>query len=260
MYFGFENISIAYGPKTVLEEVTISFPKGKVTSIIGPNGCGKSSLLRTISRAITPSSGRILLEEKSLYSYAPKELAKRIALLPQFHPSPQDLDIRTLVSYGRYPYRKWGRGLSKEDEDIIEESMQLVGLQGLADRAVGTLSGGERQRAWIGMSICQKPQILVLDEPITHLDIGFQLEIMELIRSLGRNLKMTIVMVLHDINLAARYSDWIVSLKDKSVASFGTPQEVVSESNMESIFQIGSQIFDDQRNHCPFIIPEQRPI
>lgn len=257
MYFGFNNISIAYGKRTILEDVSMEFEKGKITTIIGPNGCGKSSLLKTVPRTVTPVKGSVLFEGKDLRSYAPKELAKKIAYLPQLHTSPADIDIRTLVSYGRYPYKRFGSGLTAEDRDIIDETLELTGLAHMGNRLLNNLSGGEKQRAWIAMTICQKPEILLLDEPITYLDIGYQIEVLELVRELCERLHITIVMVLHDMNFTARYSHRIYVLKDGHVFDYGKPDSIISHNTMKDVFHIDSQIIRDGKNDCPFMIPEK---
>ncbi|GAU79093.1 ABC transporter ATP-binding protein [Fusibacter sp. 3D3] len=258
MYFGFKNISIRYGEKEIVNDITMDFPRGKTTTIIGANGCGKTSLLKTISRAVSPKKGEVVFKNKPLDHYRPKELAKKIAYLPQIHYSPSDIDVKTLVSYGRYPYRQFGKGLSEQDREVIQNTLNLTGLKNLEDRTLDHLSGGERQRAWIAMTICQEPEILILDEPITYLDIGYQLEIMELIKSLGEKLNITIIMVLHDINLAARYSQHLFSIKDKKIYAYGDPRFVITEERLSDIFNIKAQIYEDNRNACPFIIPEKR--
>lgn len=257
MYFGFDNISIAFGKKEILNNVTMDFEKGKITTIIGSNGCGKSSLLKTVSRTVTPTTGHVIFEDQPISSYAPKDLAKKIAYLPQIHMSPNDIDIRTLVSYGRFPYKKFGQAMSREDSRIIDETLEMAGLAHMGDRLLNNLSGGEKQRAWIAMTICQQPEILLLDEPITYLDIGYQVEVLELIRELGRNLKITIVMVLHDMNFTARYSDRIYVLKDHGVNDYGNPEKIIDHDHLKNVFQIESRSFQDEKNHCPFVIPEK---
>lgn len=257
MYFGFDNVSIAFGKKEILRDISMDFEKGKITTIIGPNGCGKSSLLKTVSRTVVPKKGSVIFEGKSIGSYAPKELARKIAYLPQVHMSPKDIDIRTLVSHGRFPYRRFGQGLTEEDGRIIDEALRLTDLDHMGNRLLNNLSGGEKQRAWIAMTLCQQPQVLLLDEPITYLDIGYQMEVLELIRELGARLKITIVMVLHDMNFTARYSDQIYVLKDGAVNDYGKPKEIIEREHLKRVFKIDCQTFVDEKNHCPFIIPER---
>ena len=257
MYFGFKNITIKYGDNEVLKDVTIDFPKGKTSTIIGANGCGKSSLLKIVSRAVKPTTGEVIFCGKPLKSYNTKDLAKKIAYLPQIHTSPEDIDVKTLVSYGRFPYKKWGRGLTQEDIKIIDETIALTGLKSIEDRMLNNLSGGERQRAWIAMTICQQPEIIILDEPITYLDVGYQLEVMEMVKEMGEKLKITIIMVLHDINLAARYSHNILAIKGKQVLKSGTPRSMITKETMKKVYNIGSQICEDEINGCPFMIPEK---
>ncbi len=257
MYFGFRGITIRFGKKTVLEDVSLEIPKGKIVSLIGQNGCGKSSLLKTISKAVTPRSGSAVYRDKEIKRYPPKVLAQKIAYLAQVHTSPPDIDVRTLVSYGRYPYSKFGRGLTAQDGVIIDRAIEMTGLRGLQTQALSTLSGGERQRAWIAMAICQEPEILILDEPTTYLDISYQVEVLELVRKLNREMGITIVMVLHDLNLAARYSDCLIAIKNSRICASGTPREVLTEENLERIFEIEAQVFEDARHGCPWFIPIQ---
>ena len=257
MYFGFQNISIIYGTRMILDNISMEFEKGKITTIIGPNGCGKSSLLKTVCRTVMPAAGKVIFENRPLGSYSPKELAKKIAYLPQIHTSPKDIDIRTLVSYGRYPYKRFGAGMTAEDRRIIDETLELTGLEHMGERLLNNLSGGEKQRAWIATTICQQPEILLLDEPITYLDIGYQVEVLELIQQLCRQLKITIVMVQHDMNFTARYSDHIYVLKDQHVCNYGKPDEVIAQENLKKVFGINSQILRDEKNRCPYVIPEK---
>lgn len=255
MYFGFQNISVDYGKKKVLSDLTLEVPKGKIMTLIGQNGCGKSTLLKVIPRAVTPKTGVCVLDSKPLRRYRPKVIARRIAYLPQVHTSPPDIDVRTLVSYGRYPYMRPGRGLTKEDGDVVSEVIRMTGLEKLSSQRLSTLSGGERQRAWIAMTVAQEPEILVLDEPTTYLDIGYQIEVLELVRRLNRTLGITILMVLHDLNLAARYSDILAAIKDGGVFTVGSPDEVLTRENISALFGIESEVMRDEVHDCPFFIP-----
>lgn len=257
MYFEFRNISINYGKKKVLNDVSLMFKKGTISTIIGQNGCGKSSLLRTLSRKVKYSGGYIILEDKEIKTYNRKVLAKKIAYLPQIHDAPSDIDVRTLVSYGRYPHMKFGKTLSRTDNEIIDFALEAAGLKHLEFCSTNTLSGGERQRAWIAMTICQQPEILILDEPTTYLDISYQVEVLELVKKLNREMGLTIIMVLHDLNLAARYSDYLYAIKDNTLFGVGTPKEIITKKNLEEIFKIKATILNDEDNNCPFFIPQK---
>lgn len=255
MYFGFQNVSVRYGKKTILSQLSLEVPKGKIMTLIGQNGCGKSTLLKIIPRAVTPQSGYCTLDGKPIGAYPSKILARRIAYLAQVHTSPPDIDVRTLVSYGRYPYRKAGRGLTKTDGEIVARVIRMTGLEPLSEQSLSTLSGGERQRAWIAMTVAQEPEILILDEPTTYLDIGYQIEVLELVRHLNRTLGITILMVLHDLNLAARYSDVLAAIRDGNVYTSGTPNTVLTPENLHALFGIDATVTRDEAHDCPFFIP-----
>ena len=255
MYFGFRNLSVSYGKKEVLRSLDVDVPRGKVVTVIGQNGCGKSTMLKTVSKAVTPKRGEVVFCDRRLGEYAPKKLAQQIAYLSQVHESPPDIDVRTLVSYGRYPYSKFGRGLTQADADIIDRALALTGLTALEDRILSTLSGGERQRAWIAMTIAQEPEILILDEPTTYLDVSYQVEVLELIKKLNRELGITIIMVLHDINLAARYSDVLMAVKGGRLYAAGTPAEIVNKKYLQEIFEIEASVYTDPVHKCPCFIP-----
>ncbi len=252
IYFGFENIYIKYEKKQVLEDVTLEFEKGTITTIIGKNGCGKSSLLKTLVNAI-PYKGKIIYNDQEIKKIKKKELAKIISYLPQKHDFPSDIDVRTLVSYGRYPYKRFGSTLSKYDNEIIDEALNYAGLKELESQRIETLSGGEMQRAWIAMSIAQEPEILILDEPTTYLDLCYQIEVLELIKKLNKK-GITIIMVLHDLNMAARYSDKLYAIKDKKVYLEGTPHEVLSEETLLNLYNIDAKVLMDDMNDCPYFI------
>lgn len=255
MFFGFEHITVAYGKHTVLNDVTLEVPQGRICVLIGRNGCGKSSLLRTVSRAVKPKSGRVIWQDRPLDEYSPRQRARGIAYLGQSVSSPADIDVETLVSYGRYPHMSAGRGMTAHDRKVIEHALMQAGLDAIRNRALNTLSGGELQRARIAMNLAQEPSILILDEPTTHLDIGYQLEIMELLRKLNRELGLTVLMVLHDVDLAARYADRICGICDGRLDVAGTPEGVITVENMRRLFGIESEILWDETNGCPYVRP-----
>ena len=254
MDFGYKDASIGFGKKILFDDLTLDFPKGKITTIIGQNGCGKSSLFRIYSRAVNPLKGEMIYQDKKIKEFSRKELAKKIAYLPQVHYSPDDINVKTLVSYGRYPYLKFGHGLTIHDKEIIDDSIARAGLKEIENQKVQTLSGGERQRAWIAMTIAQEPEILMLDEPITYLDVSYQMEVLELIKELNKTKNITIVMVLHDLNLAAKFSDWLMVLHDKKLYKEGPSKEVLTEKMLSDVFNIKSVVEFDQ-NDSPFFIP-----
>ena len=223
---------------------------------MGPNGCGKSSLLRTLSRGVMPQKGHALLDGRDVRHYKRRELARRIAMLPQIHGAPADMDVRTLVGYGRHPYLKPGGRMSPADREIVEQALRDTHMDHLADRSMSTLSGGEQQRAWIAMTICQEPEILILDEPTTFLDVSHQMEILETVRQLNIERGITVVMVLHDLNLAARYSDALFAIKDGVIYRDGPPDEVMTQTFIYQIFGVESHIYRDEINGCPYFIPQ----
>lgn len=257
MFFGFSNITAAYGKKIVLKDLTLDFPKGSITTILGANGSGKSTLLKTIPRVVKPLTGEVILEEKPLGSYSKKELSRKIGYLPQINYTPEDITVRTLVSYGRFPYRSRFGSLGSFDMQIIDETLETCRLAQLAERKVYTLSGGERKLVWIAVILAQKPEVLVLDEPVTYLDIGHQVDILELITEIGKRDGLTIAMVLHDINLAARYSDRLAVIKDEKVMTVGSPESVLTAAMMKEVFRVGAKIMTDEKHNCPFVISEK---
>lgn len=258
MYFGFKDISISYGKNVILKNVNMEFPKSKISSIIGPNGCGKSSVLKTIINTVKPTSGQVIYNDKDLREYKIKELAKKIGFLPQIYKSPSDIDIRTLVSYGRHPYKRIGQSLNSKDIELIDLALERTGLTNIQGRTLEHLSGGEVQRTWIAMTLAKEPEILILDEPITYLDIGYQIEVMELVKDLADNLKITVVMVLHDINLASRYSDRIYSISKNGVINEGTSTELLTKDKIKELYDIDSRIIIDEKYKKPIVLPEKK--
>ena len=248
-----KDVSYEHSSSFRLEDIDLHIKEGEIVSLIGPNGSGKSTFLRLISRLITPKSGEVILDGKMIGSMKSQDVAKKLAMLPQMQDHQLDLTVGELIEFGRYPHRAAYGKLSQEDEDIIQWAMDVTRLTHFVNRPLQSLSGGERQRAWIAMAIAQRPKILLLDEPTTFLDISHQLEVMELVQALNEQFGMTVVMVLHDINQAARYSDRLVVLKGGKVQYDGIPQCVLCREMFQSIFEIDADIYKD--NGKPFFTP-----
>lgn len=251
------NIVVKYEDKVVLKGVSIEVNKGEIVSIIGPNGSGKSTLIKAICRSIKINDGSIALEDKNIYDIPTKTVAQKLAVLPQVKSITNDILVESLVSYGRFPHLGFSKRLSKSDKEIVEWAMEKTGVISLRDRNLLTLSGGERQRAWIAMALAQKTDILVLDEPTTYLDISYQMEVLELIKELNHTLGISIIMVLHDLNQAARYSDNIYVLKEGKVFKSGKPSEILCGDLLKNVFRIQADIYKDDNNNCPYIIPNK---
>lgn len=250
-----ENLYVNYGEKEVLKNVNIKVERGQVVSIIGPNGSGKSTLIKTLSRYIRPVKGSVYIGEENILNMPTRLVAKKMAIVPQFKNTPGDITVRELVSYGRYPHLRFGQRLAKEDYEIINWAIEKTGLEKLRDRYLVTLSGGEQQRAWIAMALAQKPEILLLDEPTTFLDISYQLEVLELAKELNESLKLTVVMVLHDLNQAARFSHKILALKEGQVWEYNRPDLVLNKELLKEVFRVEGHIYKDKVNNCPYFIP-----
>jgi len=252
-----EDLYVNYGDKEVVKGVSFNIEDGQVVTIIGPNGSGKSTLLKSISRCLKPINGKVYLDGDNIYKVNTKVVAQKLAILPQVKNVSSDVTVEELVSYGRYPHLGFRKKLMKEDLNIVDWAIEKTGLESLRKRFVATLSGGERQRAWIAMSLAQKPKILLLDEPTTFLDISFQIEVLELVKELNKSLGLTVVMVLHDLNQAARYSDEIFVIDDGMLSSSGSPKEIMKNSLLEDVFRIEANIYDDSINNCPYFIPKK---
>lgn len=252
-----ENLNVNYGDKKIIKNVNFQINSGEIVTIIGPNGSGKSTLIKAISRCIKPADGNIYLDNADIYRINSKEIARKLAVLPQVKNVSSDISVEELVSYGRFPHLKFGKRLSKEDSEIVGWALEKTGLTDLRKRFVVTLSGGERQRAWIAMSLAQKPKILLLDEPTTYLDISYQLEVLELVKELNETLGITVAMVLHDLNQAARYSDKILVINKGELCEFGTPDKIIKKCMLKDIFRIDADIYDDKINDCPYFIPKK---
>jgi len=242
-----ENLNLSFDGKEVLKNLTIAVEKGQIISIIGPNGSGKSTLLKALSRNLKPDKGVVYLEDVDVAKLSSKVIARKMAVLPQSPQAPKDLTVRDLVEYGRYPHQSWWQGKSEQDDACVTWALSQTGLAEMSERIVSTLSGGERQRVWIAMALAQKPEILLLDEPTTYLDICHQLEIMELLADFNQEHNITVVMVLHDINHAARYSDCIALLQEGQVFAMGSAEQVITSDSLRSVFQVESVIRMDEK-------------
>lgn len=247
------DVKAGYGERLVVPELSLSLAKGEIASVIGANGSGKSTILKTLGRLLAPKGGCVLLDGLDVRELDAKELAKRLSVLPQVHGTPEGLRVRDFVAYGRFPHLRAFQALSKRDVDAIEKALELTGLESLAARSLATLSGGERQRAWIALNLAQEPETMLLDEPTSFLDVRHQLETLELVRRMNRSLGLTVVMVLHDLNHAARFSHRVIAIKDGRVWRQGTPAEIVTSELVREVFGVESRIVMDAG--CPHFIP-----
>ena len=246
-----KNLNISYGNLDIVKDLNLDIPKGKITTIIGSNGCGKSTILKTIARIIQAKSGDIFVNNINIKEQSPKDLAKIMAVLPQSPQAPSGLTVEELISYGRFPHQKGFGKMKKEDEDIVTWALKSTGIEEFRERPMEALSGGQRQRAWIAMALAQQTEILILDEPTTYLDLAHQLEILKLLEELNRKQGTTIVMVIHELNNAARFADHMIGVKKGKVVCQGTAHEVMTKENLKELFNIDAEIVEDPRNNKP---------
>ncbi|MFZ5353015.1 MAG: ABC transporter ATP-binding protein [Bacillota bacterium] len=249
-----DSISIGYGERLVVKDLSVEIMSRKITAIIGPNGCGKSTLLKAITRIISHQSGAVILDGQNILKENTKELAKKMAILPQIPESASGLTAGELVSYGRFPYQTGFGRLTKRDCEVIDWALEVTGTIGFKHRAVDALSGGQRQRVWIAMALAQETEIIFLDEPTTYLDMAHQLEVLELLQKLNAEQGRTIVMVLHDLNQAARFADNIIALKDGKIVKAGNSKDVVTKDILKQVFHIDAEIGRDPRTNKPMCI------
>ena len=246
-----KNLNISYGNLDIVKDLNLDIPKGKITTIIGSNGCGKSTILKTIARIIQAKSGDIFVNNINIKEQSPKDLAKVMAVLPQSPQAPSGLTVEELIAYGRFPHQKGFGKMRKEDEDIVTWALKSTGIEDFRERPMEALSGGQRQRAWIAMALAQQTEILILDEPTTYLDLAHQLEILKLLEELNRKQGTTIVMVIHELNNAARFADHMIGVKKGKVVCQGTAHEVMTKENLKELFNIDAEIVEDPRNNKP---------
>lgn len=236
------KLSISYGEHNVVRDIDFEVKQGEMISIIGPNGSGKSTILKVLSKLLHAEAGTVLLDQQKVPEIPHKELARKVGFLLQTNIAPEDLTVRDLVYFGRLPHKKWFESKTEKDREKVEEMLSLTDLTRLGDKKVYELSGGERQRAWLAVALAQEPKLLLLDEPTTYLDIGYQLELLELVRELNYRLKITVLMVLHDLNQAAKYSDRLIVLKNKSIIAHGAPEKVLTPELLSEVYGVNADI------------------
>lgn len=250
-----EDVTLGYGERTVVDGLDLSVDDGRITVIVGANACGKSTLLRALARLLPPTSGQVLLDGKELHRLPTKEVARTLGLLPQSPIAPEGIVVADLVARGRSPHQRLLSRWSPADDLAVAEALDLTGTTELAGRAVDELSGGQRQRVWIAMALAQRTDILLLDEPTTFLDICHQVEVLDLLTDLNHERGTTIVMVLHDLNLAARYADRLVAMAGGRILASGDPDEVLSPSVIEAVFGMSSEVVPDPVSGRPMVLP-----
>ena len=250
-----ERLSLRYGDRTVIHGLDLAIAPGQITAVVGGNGCGKSTLLRSLARLLSPSGGQVVLDGKSVHSRPTKEVARILGLLPQSPVAPEGIAVTDLVGRGRHPHQKVLSRWSAHDYQVVADALEVTGITDLADRSVDELSGGQRQRVWIAMALAQETDILLLDEPTTFLDVAHQVEVLDLLTDLRVSRGTTIVMVLHDLNLAARYAEQLVAMKDGRIHVVGAPAEVVTSTLVEEVFGLANQITIDPVSGTPMVTP-----
>ena len=249
-----KNLDIAYEDTLVVKELNMQIPKGKITSIIGANGCGKSTILKAVGRILKPKNGLVHLSGQDISKLSTKEIAKKMAILPQNPTAPSGLTVSELVAYGRFPHQKGFGNLTEEDKRIVKWALDATKLSEFERREVDTLSGGQRQRVWIAMALAQQTDLILLDEPTTYLDLAHQLEVLKLLYELNRSQKCTIIMVLHDLNLAARFSDYIIAIQKGAIIKYGNPEEVMTPEVLRKTFNINADIVIEPKSNRPVCI------
>jgi iron complex transport system ATP-binding protein len=248
-----DQITLGYDGRMIVNDLTVNIPDGSFTVIVGPNACGKSTLLRALSRLLMPKNGQVLLDGHDIHTIPAKETARRLGLLPQSVLAPEGITVFDLVARGRYPHQSFFRQWTVADEQAVQAAMQATNITALSDRLVDELSGGQRQRVWIAMVLAQETPILLLDEPTTFLDIAHQIELMEMLKTLNAE-GHTIIAVLHDLNQACRYASHLIAMKDGAIIAEGLPSAIISEDLIQKVFNLKSLIISDPITQTPMIV------
>ncbi|EFQ84473.1 ABC transporter, ATP-binding protein [Aeromicrobium marinum DSM 15272] len=253
-----ESLSLAYDERRVVDDLDVSIPPARVTVIVGANACGKSTLLRGLARLLAPRSGRVVLDGQDIGSRRSIDVAKVLGLLPQSPVAPDGITVSDLVGRGRYPHQGWFRTWSAEDDTAVEAALEATGTADLAGRRLDELSGGQRQRVWVAMALAQQTDLLLLDEPTTFLDIHHQVELLDLLTDLNRDRGTTVVLVLHDLNLACRYADHLIAMKAGRIVAEGAPREVVTAELVTEVFDLACAVVPDPVSGTPMVVPRGR--
>ncbi|MEV0358834.1 ABC transporter ATP-binding protein [Nocardia sp. NPDC050697] len=250
-----EAVTLGYGDRVIVKGLNLEIAPGVVTTVIGPNGCGKSTLLRSLGRLLRPSAGRVVLDGKAISAMRTRDVARIVGMLPQTPIAPEGLTVADLVARGRHPHQSWIQQWSAGDEDAVAAALAQTGIADLADRPLDELSGGQRQRAWISMALAQGTDILLLDEPTTYLDLAHSLEVLDLVDRLHADFGRTVVMVLHDLNLAIRYSDRLVVMAAGRIVAQGAPAAIVTPELLREVFRLEATVLDDPMSGRPLVVP-----
>ena len=250
-----QGLVLAYGDRPVVDDLSITIPDGRFTVVVGANGCGKSTLLRGMARLVDPVRGAVLLDGKSVHDTPSKEVARVLGLLPQAPVAPEGITVTDLVGRGRYPHQGWFRRWTAADDEAVARALAATGTADLADRRIEDMSGGQRQRVWIAMALAQETDLLLLDEPTTYLDLAHQVDVLDLLTDLNAERGTTIVVVMHDLNLACRYATHMIAMADGAVAAQGPPAEVVTSELVQRVFGLESLVVPDPVSGTPTVVP-----
>ncbi|MFP5321619.1 MAG: ABC transporter ATP-binding protein [Acidimicrobiia bacterium] len=258
-----QRLSLAYDDRRICDDLTVEIPRGEVTVVVGANACGKSTLLRGLARLLKPESGTVLLDGQDIHRLPTKEVATRLGILPQQPIAPEGITVSDLVARGRSPHQRFFRQWSRADELAVEQALRATRTDDLADRCVDELSGGQRQRVWIALALAQGTPLMLLDEPTTFLDLAHQVEVLDLLAELNETEERTIVVVLHDLNLACRYAQHLIAMKDGAIVAEGPPEQVITAELVRQVFGLEAQVIDDPLTGTPLVLPvpaRRRPI